>query len=139
MTNDYHANTYIDNIVFGIMSPKDIIDMSVVEINSNKLNLSILNNLNFIKANLQRYPSISLIKMISNNISLFETVLVSANDELVNLFLNKKIKFNDIIIKLRKIIDNKEFQKYKGITPKNFKEISKLSNYVRLKTRSLCI
>ena len=30
--------TYIDNISFGIMSDKDILGMSVVEINSNKLN-----------------------------------------------------------------------------------------------------
>ena len=33
--------------------------------------------------------------------SLFETVLVSANDELVNLYLNKKISFNDLQKKLQ--------------------------------------
>ena len=77
--------------------------------------------------------------MISNNISLFETVLVSANDELVNLFLNKKIKFNSIIINLNKILKSKSFIKYKKIRPESVRQILHLSELVRLKTRALCI
>ena len=33
---------------------------------------------------------------MSNEDSLFETIIVSANDKLVKLFLNNKIKFTDI-------------------------------------------
>ena len=76
--------------------------------------------------------------MPTNN-SLYETVLVSANDELVNLFLKNKINFQNITIILNKIIRMKIFKKYKKRTPRNYNEIIKLGDYVRLKTRLLCI
>ena len=56
-----------------------------------------------------------------NKISLFETVLVSANDELVRLYLNKKIKYYEIAKKLLKIISKKEYLNLKKKTPKNVK------------------
>ena len=37
------------------------------------------------------YPAIRFIKNIPNKDSLYESVIVSANDELVNLFLKKKL------------------------------------------------
>ena len=48
-------------------------------------------------------------------------------------FLSKKIKFTDIQKKLFKIINYKEFSKYKKISPKNVKDILYLNDYVRLK------
>ena len=75
----------------------------------------------------------------TKKISLFETVLVSSNDQLVELFLRGKIKFQDITFFLNKILRMKIFTKYKKRSPKNYKELINLSNYVRLKTRSLCI
>ena len=78
-------------------------------------------------------------KYIPNDISLFETVLVSSNDELVSLFLKKKIKFNDISKKLIAFLNLKEFIKYKKIKPKNINEILDLNKYVRLKIRSLSV
>jgi 1-deoxy-D-xylulose-5-phosphate reductoisomerase len=77
--------------------------------------------------------------MIPNNISLFETVLVSANDCLVDLFLEKKIKYEDIYKNLKKILRLKEFMKLRTSKPKNVLQILTLSKYVALKTRSLCI
>ena len=68
-----------------------------------------------------------------NNISMFETILVSANDELVGLFLNNKIKFNEISIRLIKLLKNNEFSRYKLIKPKSIKDIIELNSYVRLK------
>ena len=64
---------------------------------------------------------------------LFETVIVSANDTLVDLFLSKKIKFVDIQKKLFKLIISQEFIKYRNICPQNLNSILKLNNYVRLK------
>ena len=61
------------------------------------------------------------------------------NDELVDLFIKKKINFQKIVFYLRKILKKNIFQKYKNRSPKNYKEIIKLSNYVRLKTKLLCI
>ena len=76
---------------------------------------------------------IKLLKMLPDKNSLFETVIVSANDTLVNLFLNKKISFIDIQKKLFEIIKKKEFLKYKKIIPRNVNDIKDLNNYVRLK------
>ena len=71
--------------------------------------------------------------------SLFETVLVSANDELVNLFLNKKIKFTSISKILLSVINDKNFNKYKRIQPRNINDIRHLNEYVRLKIKSKSI
>ena len=77
--------------------------------------------------------------MIPNKTSLFETVLVSANDELVNCYLEGKIKYTDIYENLIKIIQIKAFKKYINISPKNVDQISKLMKEVRLKCNDLCI
>ncbi len=100
---------------------------------SKKINLKILNDLKFKKVNLKRYPMIKLFKYLPAKQSLFETIIVSANDKLVELFLNKKIKFTDIQKKLFYIIKSNEFSKYKKIYPKKAKDILELNNYVRLK------
>ena len=110
------------------------------KIKTSKLDFSKLNNLKFKKVSKKQFPSIKILnffKKIKN--SLFETVLVSANDELVALFLNGKIRFLDITKNLIMIMNLKEFKKMKQRKPKNFDEISKLNKYVRLKTYSLCV
>ena len=98
-----------------------------------------LNNLEFSKVNSKKFPSIKILNQIPKNISLYETVLVSANDQLVELFLKNKISFQNITNYLRKILGMKIFLKYKKRSPKNYYEIIKLRNYVRLKTMLLCI
>ena len=70
---------------------------------------------------------------VCKNDSLYETAIVSTNDELVNQFLKKKIKFSDIEKKLIKLANSSEFVKLKKIKPKNINDIIKLDNYVRLK------
>ena len=109
------------------------------KIKSSKINLSILNNLNFIKVNSTRFPSIKILKMIPNKISLYETVMVSANDQLVKLFLDGKINFSDITRLLKKIMKMNIFRKYKKKVPKNFTELINLSKFVRLKTNLLSV
>ena len=110
-----------------------------IKIKSSKLNLNILNNLDFSRINLKKFPSVKILSEIPKNISLYETVLVSANDQLVELFLKNKINFQNITSLLNKVMRMKIFLKYKKRSPKNYNEIIKLSNYVRLKTRLLCI
>ena len=112
---------------------------SFKNIESKKINLDFLNNLNFKKVDLKKFPLVKIIKYLPDKSSLFETVLVSANDELVDLYLRNKIKFIDIHLKLIKFINQKEFTKYKHIEPSNINEIINLSNYVRLKINSLSI
>ena len=109
------------------------------KIKSSKINLSILNNLNFIKVNSTRFPSIKILRMIPNKISLYETIMVSANDQLVGLFLDGKINFSDITRLLKKIMKMNIFMNYKKRVPKNFNELINLSKFVRLKTNLLSV
>ena len=109
------------------------------KIKSSKINLSILNNLNFIKVNSTRFPSIKILRMIPDKISLYETIMVSANDQLVGLFLDGKINFSDITRLLKKIMKMNIFMKYKKRVPKNFNELINLSKFVRLKTNLLSV
>jgi len=69
---------------------------------------------------------------------LFETVLITANDELVNLYLKDKINFIDIYRVTKKIINFKIFKRYFKKKPKNPKEIISLAEKVRFKTNQLC-
>ena len=109
------------------------------KIKSKPLNLSIVNNLNFNKVNYKKFPAIKVLNELPKINSLFETIVVTVNDNLVEQFLNKKIKFTDISKILLKIISHKEFKKYKGITPKNINDILQLSKYVSLKMNTLSI
>ena len=104
-----------------------------------KINFQILNDLNFTDVDQKKFPIIKILNKHPNHCTLFDTALVSANDELVSLFLNKKISFNDICKKLFKILNSKNVKKLKKKEPNNYKEISHISDFVRLKTRNLCI
>ncbi len=107
---------------------------------SHELNIKKLNNLNFKPISDKQFPSLKVIKLFSyNNNSLLETVLVSANDELVELFLNNKISFLGISEKLITILKLNEFKKLASKKPTNLAQIIQLNRYVRLKTRSLCV
>ena len=106
---------------------------------SSKINLDLLNNLEFQKIPNDKFPIYKIINLLPKTDSLFETILVSANDTLVDLFLSNKILFDKIHINLIKILSLKELQKYKNKKPKNLTEILKLNEYVRLKTSTLSV
>ena len=97
------------------------------------IDIKTLNNLNFEKVDKKKFPMVKLLKYLPNKSSLYETIIVSANDTLVELFLEKKIKFTDIQKNLFKLLKKNEFLKYKKIYAKNTKDIIKLNKYVRLK------
>ena len=99
-----------------LYSSKKIID-------SKKLDFKILNDLDFRNANPKKFPLVKIIKMLPNNNSLFETILVTINDKFVELFLDNKIKFTDISKKMNKILSLNSLRKYKKIKPININEI----------------
>ena len=106
-------------------------------IKSKDLNLKKLNDLDFLTVNQSKFRIQKILKNLPDKISLFETVLVSANDQLVDLFLNNKIKFQDIINKLIIFMKKKEFLNYKKLEPKNILDIIKLSSYVKQKINDI--
>ena len=149
-----HPNSYVHAIVkFNNGLTKLLIhdtDMKIPIFNSiyyneayslktKELDIAQLNNLDFKTVDQKKFPSVKILDLISKKNSLFETVVVSANDEFVQLFLDKKIKFVDIVKNLSKILKLREFNKYKHIYPRNFTEIKKLNIDVRLKINNLYI
>ena len=100
-------------------------------INSKKLDFKILNNLDFRNVNPKKFQLIKVLKMLPNNGSLFESILVSINDKFVELFLKKKIKFTDISIKMNKMLNLNKFKKYKKIRPKNIEQIVKMNTKIK--------
>ena len=111
----------------------------IKKIKSKKLDLDTLNNLNFSHVDKKRFPITKVLKNLPNHDSLYETILVAANDKLVQMFLDKKIKFSEISQFLLRFIISKEFDKYKSIKPSNIKEIEKLRDYVSLKIETKCV
>ena len=107
--------------------------------NTSQTNFKILNNLNLTDVNKKKFPVIKILETYPNHCSLFDTALVSINDELVNLFLQKKISFKDIFNNLLYMLNLKRIKKLKKIVPKNYKEISEINDFVRLKTHKLSI
>ena len=107
------------------------------KIKSDQLNIKKLNFLNFKKVDKNKFPSLKLIKKLQNKDSLLETVIVLANDELVNLFLLKKINFNDIYNILQKLINMKEFKKFIKNKPGNIETIISLNFYIRKKINKI--
>jgi len=106
-------------------------------IKTEKLNIKKLNFLNFKKVDTYKFPSIKIIKKLQNKESFLEIIIVLANDELVNLFLLKKINFTDIIKILQKLIIMKEFKKLSKKRPGNIKSIISLDKYIRKKINSM--
>lgn len=90
---------------------------------NNSINLKKLNSLNFSPVKKNNFPVITLIKSIPDKDSLFETVIVSVNDYLVNLFLNKKIQYTNISKLLIKILSMTKFTKFKKKDPKTITDI----------------
>ena len=108
-------------------------------IKTKKINVKILNNLKLTEVNKKQFPLIKLLKAVPKNNTLFETLLVSMNDELVSLFLNKKISYDQISKNLLSRINSKSFSKFKRKKLNNLAQIEKLNNFVRLKTKTLSV
>ena len=108
-------------------------------IRSQPLNIKMLNDLKLKFLNPKIFPSIRLLNLLKNKDSLFETVIVSANDTLVNLFLKKHIKFTDISKILLKIVKHHDLDKYHDIKVINVAQIVKLNKYVSLKVKAFCV
>ena len=106
---------------------------------SENLDINKMNSLNFQKIDPLKFPVFKLLNKLNNFDSLYETILVSANDALVELFLKNKIKFYDIYKILNTVLSLNEYKRYKFLKPKNLDQITKLSENVRLKTISLSV
>jgi 1-deoxy-D-xylulose-5-phosphate reductoisomerase len=101
------------------------------EIKTDELNLKKLNFLDLKKVDTDKFPSIKIIKQLKNNESSLETLIVLANDMLVDLFLLKKIYFTDIVRLLQKLINMKKFKNNRLKKINNINSIVLLNNQIR--------
>ena len=97
---------------------------------SEQLNLKKLNNLNLKQVDTNKFPSIKIIKKLQTKKPLLETIIVLANDELVNLFLLKKLNFTDINKCLQRLINMKEFVNLSQKKPGNIGSIISIKDLV---------
>ncbi len=102
-------------------------------INSKKLDLNTLNNLNFQDVDPKRFPIIRILDKLPEKSSLFETVMVSINDKLVKLFLANRIKFTDISKKMNNMLELNEYKKFKKLRVRNANDIMSLNAKIRIK------
>ena len=106
-------------------------------IQTRNVNIKNLNFLNFKKVDTNKFPSIKIIKRLQNEESLLETIIVLANDELVNFFLLKKLNFTDITILLQKLINMKEIINLSQKKPRNINSILSLKKILRKKINEI--
>ncbi len=107
--------------------------------NISKIDIKILNKLNFEKVNINKFPSIKLIKKCLNFDYSTPIIINASNEVLVDLFLREKINFLDIVAIINKIFKDKDFSKYARRKPKTVKEIKIIDDWARLKTTNMCV
>ena len=88
--------------------------------------LKSLNNLKFELPNIKKFPLLSIIPLIPEKTSYFETILITLNDSLVEKYLNNQINYISINKNLLKFIKNQYFFKYYKLKPKNIYDIKKM-------------
>ena len=107
--------------------------------NIKNIDFKTLNKLSFQGVNIKRFPSVKLIDKCLNLGALTPTIVNASNEVLVSLFLQRKLKFLDIVKKINKILKDKDFKKYAKRKPQTVKDIITADNWARLKTLSMCV
>ena len=108
-------------------------------INIHKIDSKKLDELTFQEINIKNFPSIKLLKKCLNSGSSAPIIANASNEVLVNLFLEKKISFLDIVNKIHKIFSDKDFKKYARRNTKSIRDINNIDNWARLKTTNMCV
>ena len=98
-----------------------------------------LDNINFRKVNLNKFPSIKLIKKCFSLGYSTPIIINAANEVLVDLFLKGKVGFLDIVKTINRILKGKIFKKYARRKPRTVKDIQIIDNWARLKTKAMCV
>ena len=120
----------ISNILYG--SKKNILNIK-------KIDTKTLNNLSFQEVSAKKFPSVNLIKRSLKFNSSIPTIMNASNEVLVDMFLNKKIGFLDIVRIVGKIFKDEDFNKYATRKLSSINDIKIIDSWARLKTISMCV
>ena len=108
-------------------------------VNSKKIKSRLLNKMNFLEVDKEKFPSVKLIDKCLN-LGISSPIIVNASNEvLVDLFLKGKIHYLDIVRTINKIFNDKEFDKYARRKAKSIKDIKIIDYWARLKTINMCV
>ena len=107
--------------------------------NIKNIDIKMLNKISFKKVDVKKFPSIRLINKCLNGGALTPTIVNAANEVLVSLFLEKKLKFLEIVNTINKVLLDKDFKKYAKRKPQSIKDVVTADNWARLKTLSICV
>ena len=66
-------------------------------------------------------------------------ILNATNEVLINLFLQEKIRFLDIVRTINRIFKGKDFKKYARRKVRTINDIKIVDNWARLKTMNMCV
>jgi len=105
-------------------------------IKTSEIDIQKLNNLNLKKMDLKKFPIVSVLNNLPKKDSLFETALVSINDKLVNQFLEGKIKYNDLNVKMSKILNRLEIKRLKKKLPSTISKVINTHEFINSKIDS---
>ena len=96
--------------------------------NSRSLNLDIdkINKSKFYFATDKKFPLLSILKIIPEKTSYFETILITINDNLVNKYLKGLINYKSIYSNLLLFMKKPYFRKYYALKPKDIYDIKKM-------------
>ena len=109
------------------------------KINSKKLDLKLLNKLEFSKPSMTQFPLLKILDNMPSYNSLYETALISINDFFVCKFLNKKISYHSLISNIYKFANLPDFYKFSKISVNKISDIKKTRKYVSSKLNKLSV
>ncbi len=127
------------NKIFEFIEAKKIsnalgIKQSKINIKFKIKKLTDMANFKMIEPDKKNFPLITTLKLLPNKDSYFETILITLNDELVDMYLNKKISYVSIHYNLLKFIKKPYFRKFYRSKPKN---INNIKNMIELTKKYL--
>ena len=92
-----------------------------------KRNLQKLNDLNFKLPKKKNFPVISILDMLPDKTSYFETILITINDALVEMYLNGKINYVSIQSNILNLLKKPYLKKFYKLKPKSIYDIKKMN------------
>ena len=94
--------------------------------NINRNLLKNFNEIKFLIPEKKKFPLISIIDLIPQNSSYFETILITINDNLVYKYLNGQINYKSIQMNILRLINKPYFRRYYKLKPKSIYDIKKM-------------
>ena len=131
----YHETSMLIPLANAIFDSKiEIYDfIKSIKINKKK---PFIQNLNFLKVDVKRFPVIKIKKKLNNHIST-PIIINAANEILVDQFLKKKIPFNSFYKHLQSVLRDRNYKKYAIKEPKNISQIFQIDRWSRDTTYKL--